>query len=69
MPCPESSGLAAWPAQHSKLHTHHSQCSFSPTFRAHQALAGRVRAGSRHPSPTDSYQLKSNIFFCCPWGW
>lgn len=37
------------------------------TFRAYQALAERVRAGSRHLSPTDSHQLKSNIFFCCPW--
>lgn len=56
MPCPASLGLAAWPARHSKLPTHQRPVPFLSTFRAHQALAGRVRAGSRHPSPTDSYQ-------------
>lgn len=54
MPCPASLGLAAWRAQHSKLFTHGFLAPLPRTFRAHQALAGRVRAGSRYPSPTDS---------------
>lgn len=54
MPCPASLGLAAWPAQHSKLFTHGFLAPLAPTFRAHQAMARRVRAASRYPSPTDS---------------
>ena len=55
MPCPTSLGLAAWPAQHSKLPTQQPPVPLPRTFRAYQALAGRMRAGSRHPSLTDSY--------------
>lgn len=58
MPCPESLGPAAWPAQHSKLPTHQLPVHLPPTFRAHQALAGRVRAGSRHPSPHRFLSMK-----------
>lgn len=70
MPCPEFLGLAAWPAQHSKFFVHMLLVPLPPTFRAHQALAGWVRAGSRNPSfPQIPINENSNIFFCCPWGW
>uniref|UniRef100_A0A8D0UEJ9 Rho family-interacting cell polarization regulator 1 n=1 Tax=Sus scrofa TaxID=9823 RepID=A0A8D0UEJ9_PIG len=66
--CPSTvGGVTGCPAPHlwARQHGQHSilkfpptgpQCPFPPTFRAYEALAGRVRAGSRHPSLTDSYQ-------------
>lgn len=50
MLCPASLGPAVWPAQHSELLSPASSVP-SLVFRAHQALAGRVRAGSSHLSP------------------
>lgn len=50
MLCPASLGPAAWPAQHSELLSPAPSVP-SLVFRAHQALAGRVRAGSSHLSP------------------
>lgn len=54
MPCPGSLGLAAWPAQPSE----------HPGPAGLPALAGRGRAGSRHPSPqipTDEKLIYSSV--------
>lgn len=50
MPCPASSDPAAWPARPSEPRVPAPGVP-SLVFRAPQALAGRVRAGSSHLSP------------------